>query len=168
MRRDVRLAKSPKAQVEILAQINDVTKAAIQRVLDGESWDEAVKRERAAKKESVAPKKTERKHHKWTRAELLFIKQLREDGLTAEQIAVAFEMTPCAIKSVIQNYPKMFGRIQRHSSISEADLKRALKYRARGMTYKRIGEKLGHNWATLRAAMIAAEKRKAAHDVGAS
>ena len=41
VRRDVRLAKSPEAQVEILAGINGVPDEVIRRVVNGESWDEA-------------------------------------------------------------------------------------------------------------------------------
>ncbi len=58
VRRDVRLAKDQAAQVEILADINDVPDEVIRRVVNGESWDEATGIDGARKVRALArPKK---------------------------------------------------------------------------------------------------------------
>lgn len=58
VRRDVRLAKDQAAQVEILADINDVPDEVIRRVLGGESWDEATEVDGARKVRALTrPKK---------------------------------------------------------------------------------------------------------------
>lgn len=100
VRRDVRLAKHPAAQVGVLAQINDVSKKVIQRVLDGASWDEAT--------DDATGKNGNRAYRKWTDAELAKVKKLRDAGQSSKQIAARFGVAPNTLEKAISNHREFF------------------------------------------------------------
>lgn len=94
IRRDHRLAKDPDAQVQVLAQINGVKPKVIQRILAGQSIEEATVRE--PPRYSYIPKGTV-KH--WTAEDKKVLRQMWLEGCKAMEIAAVLGRSVQAVRS---------------------------------------------------------------------
>ena len=115
IRRDYRLAKNPKAQIGILADINGVEHEVIQHILDGKSVDEA------QVMHTVAPNKPYkyylnlgkalecRSDGRWTDEEKQILREMWNSGYRGKEIAIVLGRTECAIANAVA-YQKLVPR----------------------------------------------------------
>ncbi len=102
IRCDHRLAKDPEAQIEILADINDVTPKVIRRILSGQGTEETMERKPPKVRKSYYVPNGKAKH--WTTEEKEQLGQMWREGCNIDEISAVLGRSQSAVKSALYQY----------------------------------------------------------------
>ncbi len=114
IRRDHRLAKNPEAQVEILADINEVTPKIIRRIIAGQSIEEVMDRKPPQARKSRYVPNGKIKH--WTTEEKERLGQMWREGCNLDEISAVLGRSQSSVKSALYQY-KLSLRCKKKSRI---------------------------------------------------
>ena len=141
--RQLKFAKDPEKQLEIIAQLNCVSVAKIKKVLEGEGnlGDLIVT------KKPGTPRK-------WTDAEIDRIVELYNEGYTLKAIGVKFGyLTDTPVRNVLRNY--VYGKrsdfVPRKQGWEKEELEEAVNLKRQGLKTRAIAQRLGKTPECVRA-----------------
>lgn len=153
IRRDHRLAKHPNLQLRILADMNGVTSQIIQRIILGQTWEDAMAKA-LTPCEGIAEKEHKGRGRAWSDKELMIFAKRRHEGHTLKEIAKELGRTVCSLKGAMENHPEMFATKKLYREFSEEDERVAIESYKSGMTMASISERLGRAPGTVRTFLI--------------
>ena len=133
--RELKFAKDPEKQIEIIAQLNCVSVKAIRNLIYGDDEYLDTKSRRAPGAQ-----------HRWTEKELDRIVEMYNDGYTLNAIAISFGYaSDTAIRRAIRNHilGKRDDFILRKQGWEEKDIEIAIKMKKHGMSNAEIAKKFG-------------------------
>ena len=141
--RQLKFAKDPEKQLEIIAQLNCVSVAKIKKVLEGEGnlGDLIV-----IKKPGML--------WKWTDVEIDRIVELYNEGYTLKAIGVKFGyLTDTPVRNVLRNY--VYGKrsdfVPRKQGWEKEELEEAVNLKRQGLKTRAIAQRLGKTPECVRA-----------------
>ena len=141
--RQLKFAKDPEKQLEIIAQLNCVSVAKIKKVLEGEGnlGDLIVT------KKPGAPRK-------WTDAEIDRIVEMYNKGYTMVAIAIEFGYSSdTPVRNVLRNY--VYGKrsdfVPRKQGWEKEELEEAVNLKRQGLKTRAIAQRLGKTPECVRA-----------------
>lgn len=133
--RELKFAKDPEKQLEIIAELNAMSLDQVKRILNSPNGLDAF----AATRKRGAPRK-------WTDAEIDRIVELYNEGYTLKAIGVKFGyLTDTPVRNVLRNY--VYGKrsdfVPRKQGWRDADIKAAIEMRQQGASNVDIGVRFG-------------------------
>lgn len=144
--RELKFAKDPEKQLEIIAQLNDVKVKDLKRLLDGSVEMIAP----AEKPEKPHPKK--RGWHRWTDEELIELASLRSAGVSADEIGRKYGRSVSTVNKLLDDAVRRCGvRVRRSYGWAASELEIAIEMRKRGIDPADIAEKFGRKPAAVKA-----------------
>lgn len=145
--RELRLAKDPERQLEIIAQLNDVKVKDLKRLLDG-----SVEMIAPAEKPEKPPRPQKRGWHRWTDEELIELARLRAAGVSADEIGRKYGRSVRTVNRLLDDAVRHCGvRVRRSYGWTASDLEIAIEMRKRGIDPADIAEKFGRRPASVKA-----------------
>ena len=145
--RELRLAKDPEKQLEIIAQLNDVKVKDLKRLLDG-----SVEMIAPAEKPKKPPHPKKRGWHRWTDEELIELARLRAAGVSADEIGRKYGRSVRTVNRLLDDAVVRCGvKVRRSYGWTASELEIAIKMRKRGIDPGDIAEKFGRKPASVKA-----------------
>ena len=145
--RELRLAKDPERQLEIIAQLNDVKVKDLKRLLDG-----SVEMVAPAEKPKKPPHPKKRGWHRWTDEELIELARLRTAGVSADEIGRKYGRSVSTVNKLLDDAVRRCGvRVRRAYGWAASELEIAIEMRKRGIDPADIAEKFGRRPASVKA-----------------
>ena len=145
--RELRLAKDPEKQLEIIAQLNDVKVKDLKRLLDG-----SVEMIAPAEKPKKPPHPKKRGWHRWTDEELIELARLRSAGVSADEIGRKYGRSVQTVNRLLDDAVRRCGvRVRRSYGGAASELESAIEMRKRGIDPGDIAEKFGRKPASVKA-----------------
>lgn len=144
--RELKYAKDPEKQLEIIAQLNDVKVKDLKRLLDGSVEMIAP----VEKPKKPHPKK--RGWHRWTDEELIELASLRSAGVSADEIGRKYGRSVRTVNRLLDDAVRHCGvRVRRSYGWAASELEIAIEMRKRGIDPVDIAEKFGRKPAAVKA-----------------
>lgn len=144
--RELKYAKDPEKQLEIIAQLNDVKVKDLKRLLDGSVEMIAP----VEKPKKPHPKK--RGWHRWTDEELIELASLRSTGVSADEIGRKYGRSVSTVNKLLDDAVRRCGvKVRRSYGWTASDLEIAIEMRKRGIDPADIAEKFGRRPASVKA-----------------
>ena len=145
--RELKYAKDPEKQLEIIAQLNDVKVKDLKRLLDG-----SVEMVAPAEKPKKPPRPKKRGWHRWTDEELIELARLRAAGVSADEIGRKYGRSVRTVNRLLDDAVRRCGvRVCRSYGWAASDLEIAIEMRKRGIDPADIAEKFGRKPASVKA-----------------
>lgn len=144
--RELKFAKDPEKQLEIIAELNDVKVKDLKRLLDGSVEMIAP----VEKPKKPHPKK--RGWHRWTDEELIELAKLRAAGVSADEIGRKYGRSVRTVNRLLDDAVRHCGvRVRRSYGWAASELEIAIEMRKRGIDPVDIAEKFGRRPAAVKA-----------------
>ena len=145
--RELKFAKDPEKQLEIIAQLNDVKVKDLKRLLDG-----SVEMIAPAEKPEKPPRPQKRGWHRWTDEELIELARLRSAGVSADEIGRKYGRSVRTVNKLLDEAVRRCGvRARRSYGWTASELEIAIEMRKRGIDPVDIAEKFGRRPASVKA-----------------
>ena len=145
--RELKFAKDPDKQLEIIAQLNDVKVKDLKRLLDG-----SVEMIAPAEKPKKPPAPQKRGWHRWTDEELIELARLRSAGVSADEIGRKYGRSVRTVNKLLDEAVRRCGvRARRSYGWAASELEIAIEMRKRGIDPVDIAEKFGRRPASVKA-----------------
>ena len=145
--RELKYAKDPEKQLEIIAQLNDVKVKDLKRLLDG-----SVEMIAPAEKPKKPPTPKKRGWHRWTDEELIELASLRSAGVSADEIGRKYGRSVRTVNRLLDDAVRHCGvRVRRSYGWAASELEIAIEMRKRGIDPVDIAEKFGRKPASVKA-----------------
>ena len=145
--RELKYAKDPDKQLEIIAQLNDVKVKDLKRLLDG-----SVEMIAPAEKPKKPPNPKKRGWHRWTDEELIELARLRATGVSADEIGRKYGRSVRTVNRLLDDAVRHCGvRVSRSYGWAASELEIAIEMRKRGIDPVDIAEKFGRKPASVKA-----------------
>lgn len=145
--RELKYAKDPDKQLEIIAQLNDVKVKDLKRLLDG-----SVEMIAPAEKPKKPPTPKKRGWHRWTDEELIELARLRSAGVSADEIGRKYGRSVRTVNRLLDDAVRHCGvRVRRSYGWTASELEIAIEMRKRGIDPGDIAEKFGRKPAAVKA-----------------
>ena len=145
--RELKYAKDPEKQLEIIAQLNDVKVKDLKRLLDG-----SVEMIAPAGKPEKPPRPKKRGWHRWTDEELIELASLRSAGVSADEIGRKYGRSVSTVNKLLDDAVRRCGvKVRRSYGWTASDLGIAIEMRKRGIDPGDIAEKFGRKPAAVKA-----------------
>ena len=145
--RELKYAKDPDKQLEIIAQLNDVKVKDLKRLLDG-----SVEMIAPAEKPKKPPHPQKRGWHRWTDEELIELARLRATGVSADEIGRKYGRSVRTVNRLLDDAVRHCGvRVSRSYGWAASELEIAIEMRKRGIDPVDIAEKFGRKPASVKA-----------------
>ena len=145
--RELKYAKDPDKQLEIIAQLNDVKVKDLKRLLDGSAEMIA-----PAEKPKKPPHPKKRGWHRWTDEELIELARLRAAGVSADEIGRKYGRSVRTVNRLLDDVVRRCGvKVRRSYGWTASELEIAIKMRKRGIDPGDIAEKFGRKPAAVKA-----------------
>ena len=145
--RELKYAKDPEKQLEIIAQLNDVKVKDLKRLLDG-----SVEMIAPAEKPKKPPHPKKRGWHRWTDKELIELARLRAAGVSADEIGRKYGRSVRTVNRLLDDAVRHCGvRVRRSYGWAASELEIAIEMRKRGIDPADIAEKFGRRPASVKA-----------------
>lgn len=145
--RELKYAKDPEKQLEIIAQLNDVKVKDLKRLLDG-----SVEMIAPAEKPKKPPHPKKRGWHRWTDEELIELARLRAAGVSADEIGRKYGRSVRTVNRLLDDAVVRCGvKVRRSYGWTASELEIAIKMRKRGIDPGDIAEKFGRKPASVKA-----------------
>ena len=145
--RELKYAKDPEKQLEIIAQLNDVKVKDLKRLLDG-----SVEMIAPAEKPKKPPHPKKRGWHRWTDEELIELARLRTAGVSADEIGRKYGRSVRTVNKLLDEAVRRCGvKARRSYGWTASDLEIAIEMRKRGIDPADIAEKFGRRPASVKA-----------------
>lgn len=145
--RELKYAKDPEKQLEIIAQLNDVKVKDLKRLLDG-----SVEMIAPAEKPEKPPHPEKRGWHRWTDEELIELARLRAAGVSADEIGRKYGRSVRTVNRLLDDAVRHCGvRVRRSYGWAASELEIAIEMRKRGIDPVDIAEKFGRKPAAVKA-----------------
>lgn len=141
--RELKFAKDPEKQFEIIAELNAMSLDQVKRILNSPNGLDAF----ATTRKRGAPRK-------WTDAEIDRIVELYNEGYTLKAIGVKFGyLTDTPVRNVLRNY--VYGKrddfIPRKQGWEKEELEEAVNLKRQGLKTRAIAQRLGKTPECVRA-----------------
>ena len=145
--RELKYAKDPDKQLEIIAQLNDVKVKDLKRLLDG-----SVEMIAPAEKPKKPPRPKKRGWHRWADEELIELARLRAAGVSAAEIGKKYGRSVRTVNKLLDEAVRRCGvRVRRSYGWAASELETAIEMRKRGIDPVDIAEKFGRRPASVKA-----------------
>ena len=145
--RELKYAKDPEKQLEIIAQLNDVKVKDLKRLLDG-----SVEMIAPAEKPKKPPNPKKRGWHRWTDEELTELARLRSAGVSADEIGRKYGRSVSTVNKLLDDAVRRCGvKVRRSYGWAASELEIAIEMRKRGIDPVDIAEKFGRRPASVKA-----------------
>ena len=145
--RELKYAKDPDKQLEIIAQLNDVKVKDLKRLLDGSA--EMIE---PAEKPKKPPTSKKRGWHRWTDEELTELATLRSAGVPADEIGRRYGRSVSTVNKLLDEAVRRCGvKVRRSYGWTASDLEIAIEMRKRGIDPADIAERFGRRPASVKA-----------------
>ena len=145
--RELKYAKDPEKQLEIIAQLNDVKVKDLKRLLDG-----SVEMVAPAEKPKKPPHPKKRGSHSWTAEELIELARLRAAGVPAAEIGSKYGRSVRSVDRLLDEAVRRCGvKVRRSYGWAASELEIAIEMRKRGIDPVDIAEKFGRKPASVKA-----------------
>ena len=145
--RELKYAKDPEKQLEIIAQLNDVKVKDLKRLLDG-----SVEMIAPVEKPKKPPHPQKRGWHRWTDEELIELARLRAAGVSADEIGRKYGRSVRTVNRLLDDAVVRCGvKVRRSYGWTASELEIAIKMRKRGIDPGDIAEKFGRKPASVKA-----------------
>lgn len=115
---ELRFAKNHEKQLGIIAELNDMSVDDVRRILSGIETAPPCDPPKEKPETPEPPKRGRKKgskyidanYHKWTKAEINTVRELRESGMLLSAIAKQFNVSTHAINSLVQRFDIRYER----------------------------------------------------------
>ena len=105
---ELRFAKNHEKQLGIIAELNDMSVDDVRRILSGIETAPPCDPPKEGRKKGS--RNIDANYHKWTKAEINTVRELRESGMLLSAIAKQFNVSTYAINSLVQRFDIRYER----------------------------------------------------------
>lgn len=148
IKRDLRLSVNKDKQVRILADINATTPKIINRIINGQTWEEA--EERRGWKSRYKPKGAWKA---WTYDEIKKVQELYCKKYSHKEIASEVGRSVGAIYGIRRRYPDFFPKPTPYRRFTDEEIDRICALHSEGYNIAQIAGKIGRGKVSVRTVM---------------